>query len=246
MIVNGTNGNERDQRRRRGHLGVGHRPGGAGERSTDAEGANDRWSSTALGGNDSINATTLPAGVIKLTSTAAPATTRSSAAQGADVFLGGDGNDFVFGDNGQRRGACWAPATTCSSGIRATATTRSKARTASTRCVFIGSNVSENFDIFANGGRALLLPQRRQRHHGPRRRRDASSFRALGGADNIVVGDLTGTDVTQVNLDLRGAERQAGDGAVDTVTVNATKGADVVAVSPATRTASRSSAFRPT
>ena len=29
-------------------------------------------------------------------------------------------------------------------------------------------------------------------------------FNALGGADNIVVGDLTGTEVTQVAIDLAG------------------------------------------
>ena len=48
-------------------------------------------------------------------------------------------------------------------------------------------------------------------------------FRALGGADNIVVGDLSGTDVTQVNLDLRGPWG-SGDGAADTITVSATRG----------------------
>jgi Ca2+-binding RTX toxin-like protein len=51
-------------------------------------------------------------------------------------------------------------------------------------------------------------------------------FRALGGADNIVVGDLTGTDVTRNDLDLRGPNG-GGDGAADNVTVNGTQGADV-------------------
>ena len=55
-------------------------------------------------------------------------------------------------------------------------------------------------------------------------------FRALGGADNIVVGDLSGTDVTRVNIDLRGPEG-GGDGQADTVTVNGTQGADVFGVS---------------
>src|SRR6185295_5528342 len=50
-------------------------------------------------------------------------------------------------------------------------------------------------------------------------------FRALGGADNIVVGDLSGTDVTRIDLDLRGS-LGGGDGAADTVTVNGTQGAD--------------------
>src|SRR6185369_7403215 len=54
-------------------------------------------------------------------------------------------------------------------------------------------------------------------------------FRALGGADAIVVGDLSGTDVTRVDLDLRGPVG-GGDGAADTVTVNATQGADAFGV----------------
>jgi hypothetical protein len=51
-------------------------------------------------------------------------------------------------------------------------------------------------------------------------------FRALGGADNIVVGDLSGTDVASVGPDLRGPNG-GGDGAADTVTVNGTQGNDV-------------------
>ena len=51
-------------------------------------------------------------------------------------------------------------------------------------------------------------------------------FKALGGADNIVVGDLSGTDVTQIDIDLAGRGRQLGDGQADRVTVNGTAGAD--------------------
>ena len=54
-------------------------------------------------------------------------------------------------------------------------------------------------------------------------------FRALGGADNIVVGDLSGTDVTQVGIDLA-RPRGGGDGAADTITVNATRGDDAIGV----------------
>ena len=34
-------------------------------------------------------------------------------------------------------------------------------------------------------------------------------FNALGGADKIVVNDLTGTDVTEVNIDLAGSAAAA-------------------------------------
>ena len=57
---------------------------------------------------------------------------------------------------------------------------------------------------------------------------EAIDFNALGGADTIVVNDLSGTDVTRVanNLSAGGG----GDGQPDTVVVNGTNGDDVVLV----------------
>ncbi len=54
-------------------------------------------------------------------------------------------------------------------------------------------------------------------------------FNALGGADNIVVNDLSGTDVTQVAIDLA-ATGGGDDGQPDTVIINATNGDDVILV----------------
>jgi Ca2+-binding RTX toxin-like protein len=94
--------------------------------------------------------------------------------------------------------------------------------------LFFGANISENVDIVPNGGRVLFT-------------RDIANvtmdlddvegieFRALGGADNITVGDLSGTDVTRIDIDLRGPNG-GGDGAADTVTVTGTQGADVFGV----------------
>ena len=43
------------------------------------------------------------------------------------------------------------------------------------------------------------------------------NFNALGGADTITVNDLTGTDVTQVNIDLAATPGSGtGDGQADT------------------------------
>jgi Ca2+-binding RTX toxin-like protein len=54
---------------------------------------------------------------------------------------------------------------------------------------------------------------------------------ALGGADTITVNDLTGTAVTQVNIDLANpAGSGTGDGQADTVVVNGTNGDDVAEV----------------
>ena len=86
--------------------------------------------------------------------------------------------------------------------------------------LFFGANVAENIDISANGDRVLFS---RDIANVTMDLNDVEriDFRALGGADNIVVGDLSGTDVTEVNIDLRGPAG-GGDGAADTVTVNGT------------------------
>jgi Ca2+-binding RTX toxin-like protein len=53
----------------------------------------------------------------------------------------------------------------------------------------------------------------------------------LGGADNITVNDLTGTDVQQVAIDLASPPGSTmGDGQVDTVVINATNGDDAITV----------------
>ena len=57
---------------------------------------------------------------------------------------------------------------------------------------------------------------------------EAIDFVALGGADNIVVGDLSGTDLTEVNTDLAAAG--GGDGQPDNVIVEATNGDDVILI----------------
>jgi Ca2+-binding RTX toxin-like protein len=91
--------------------------------------------------------------------------------------------------------------------------------------LFFGANVAENIDIVANGGRVLFL---RNVANVTMDLDDVEGidFRALGGADNVVVGDLSGTDMTQAGLDLRGPNG-GGDGAADTITVNGTQGNDV-------------------
>ena len=55
-------------------------------------------------------------------------------------------------------------------------------------------------------------------------------FNALGGADSVVVHDLSGTDVVEVNVNLA-ASGGAGDGQPDSVIVEGTAGDDVIVVS---------------
>ena len=194
---------------------------------TNAEGANDSLVINGLGGNDGITATTLPAGVMKLTIDGGAGDDTILGSQGADVFLGGDGADFVFGDNGNDvafLGAGddvfqWDPGD---------ANDTIEGQDGVDKLLFFGSNASENIDIFANGGRTMFF---RNIASVTMDLNDVEriDFRALGGADNIVIGDLSGTDVTNIDLDLRGPNG-GGDGAVDSVTVNATQGADVFGV----------------
>src|SRR5215208_7384019 len=67
---------------------------------TNSEGANDSLVVNALGGDDDVTATTLPAGVIKLAVDGGAGEDDILGSQGADVFRGGDGSDVIFGDNG--------------------------------------------------------------------------------------------------------------------------------------------------
>jgi len=53
-------------------------------------------------------------------------------------------------------------------------------------------------------------------------------FNAVGGNDNIIINNLAGTDVTQVNVELGVAG--GGDGVADIVTVNGTLVADTFGI----------------
>ena len=191
---------------------------------TSSEAANDSLVVNALGGADVVTATALPAGVIKLTVDGGAGPDRLLGSQAADVFLGGDGNDFVFGDNGNDVALLgaghdvfqWNPGD---------GNDTIEGQDGIDTMLFFGANVAENIDIVANGGRVLFL---RDVANVTMDLNDVETidFRALGGADNIEVSDLSGTDVTRIALDLRGPNG-GGDGAADTVTIDGTQGADV-------------------
>ena len=194
----------------------------------NSDGADDSLVLNTLGGDDSVSATSLPAGVITLTVDGGAGDDSLLGSQGADVFLGGDGNDFIFGDNGNDLALMgagddvfqWDPGD---------GNDTLEGQDGTDTMLFFGSDASENIDIVANGGRVLFL---RDVANVTMDLDDVESidFRALGGADNIAEGDLSGTDVTQVGLDLRGPAG-GGDGQADTITVNGTNGDDVFGAS---------------
>ena len=189
-----------------------------------AEGANDALAVNTLGGDDGVTATTLPAGVIKLTLDGGAGDDQLLGSQSADTILGGTDGDFVFGDNGNDLALMgagddafqWNPGD---------GNDTLEGQDGSDTMVFFGANVDENVDVVANGGRVLFV---RNIASVTMDLDDVESidFRALGGADNIVVGDLSGTDLTQAGLDLRGPDG-GGDAAADSITINGTQGNDV-------------------
>jgi Ca2+-binding RTX toxin-like protein len=196
---------------------------------TNAEGANDALVVNALGGDDVVSASTMPAGVIQLTLDGGAGNDVILGSQGADTLLGGDGNDFIDGKQGNDvalMGAGddvvqWDPGD---------GSDVVEGQGGHDAMVFNGANVTENIDISANGQRVRFF-------------RDVGNvtmdlngveridFNARGGADTITVNDLTGTDVTEVNIDLAQSPGSGvGDGQADTVIVNGTNGDDAVTV----------------
>ena len=180
-------------------------------------------------GDDTINASSLPTGLTQLTIDGGSGDDTIVGSQGADLLIGGSGNDVVTGGKGADvallgsgdDGFIWNPGDGSDivdggSGFDT--------------LDFRGASIDENVTISANGSHATFF-------------RDVATvtmdldnveriqFEALGGADKIVVNDLTGTDVKQVDINLAGAlNGSAGDGAADTVTVNGTDGNDHINV----------------
>jgi predicted ester cyclase len=188
----------------------------------NAEGANDSLVVNALGGNDGVTASTLPAGIIKLTIDGGAGNDTILGSRGADRLLGGDDHDFVDGQEGDDVALLgagddrfqWEPGDN-SDVVEGQAGTD--------LLLFFGSGASENIDVVANGGRVLLF---RNVAAVTMDLDDVENVevRAGSGADNINVGDLSGTDLARLDLDLRGPA--GGDGEADSITVNGTQGND--------------------
>jgi Ca2+-binding RTX toxin-like protein len=191
--------------------------------------AGDLLTINAGNGDDTINASGVPAGVIGLTIDGGAGNDTIIGSQGADTLIGGDGNDTVVGGRGNDVALLgngndtftWNPGDG-SDVVEGQAGTDT--------LVFNGANIAENMDISANGSRVRLS-------------RDVANIvmdlngveniqvNALGNPDTIVVNDLTGTDAKQVNIDLSATVGSGqGDGAADNVSVNGSAGNDTVTV----------------
>jgi Ca2+-binding RTX toxin-like protein len=180
-------------------------------------------------GNDTIDASAVLAGAMALTIDGGAGNDTIIGSQGDDLLIGGDGNDTITGGRGSDvalLGAgndtfIWNPGD---------GSDTVEGQDGFDTLVFNGANANENITISANGPRVLLS-------------RDVGTVtmdldgveridvHALGGADHIVINDLTGTDLTPggVLVDLAGTlGGTTGDGQVDTVTANGTAGDDAI------------------
>jgi Ca2+-binding RTX toxin-like protein len=180
------------------------------------EQANDRLTLNALGGDDTVNATALEADGIQLTENGGLGADMMLGSAGDDLVNGGDGDDTAFLSAGDDTFA-WNPGDDND-------TLEGEAGT--DKMVFNGANIAENINVSANGGRVRFV---RDIANVVMDLNDVeiADFAARGGADNIVVDDLSGTDMTEVNADLAGVPGGAGDGAADNVTVHGTNCDDV-------------------
>jgi Ca2+-binding RTX toxin-like protein len=121
-----------------------------------AEASNDSLVINGLGGNDSINASALDAGHIKLVIDGGAGNDTIIGSRGDDMLLAGDGNDIVTGGAGNdvaMLGAgddrfIWNPGD---------GSDVVEGQAGFDTLDFRGSDAAENFSILANGDRARLF-----------------------------------------------------------------------------------------
>ena len=121
------------------------------------------------------------------------------------------------------------PATTHSSGIQGDGSDVVEGQVGADTMLFNGAG-AEQVDLSANGKRLRFfrdVANITMDTNGVER----VEFNALGGDDIVTVNDLTGTDVSDVTVDLAGTlGGDTGDGQPDRVVVNGTDGDDTITV----------------
>jgi len=152
-----------------------------------------------------------------------------SGGSSSELLLGGDGNDSVDGNGGNDAaflGAgddrfIWDPGD---------GSDTIEGQDGNDTMVFNGAAAAEQVTLTANGNRLTFFRNPgniTMDTHGV----ENVDFNALGGADQVTVNDLTGTDVTSVHVDLANTlGGTTGDGQADRVIVNGTNGNDTINV----------------
>jgi Ca2+-binding RTX toxin-like protein len=219
VIVNGTNGDDLITA-----AGGGGRAEVTGLHSAvnigNAEPANDTLTINALAGADVVDASGLAATSVKLESNGGDDADRLFGSAGGDLVNGGRAADVAFLGAGDDT-FVWNPGD---------GSDVVEGQSGTDTMLFNGANVAEQVSLSANGNRLRFF-------------RDVAAvtmdtagvervdFNALGGADLVTVNDLTGTDVSSVNVDLAGTPGGgSGDGQPDRVVVNGTNGNDTINV----------------
>ncbi|HEY3050315.1 MAG TPA: hypothetical protein VGJ40_01200 [Gaiellaceae bacterium] len=181
----------------------------------------------ALSGDDAVSAAGLPAQAVSLTLDGDAGDDELFAGLGDDRLLGGDGNDTLDGSKGNDvalMGAgddsfAWDPGD---------GSDVVEGEEGDDSMLFIGANIAEQIHVSANGNRVRFA-----RDIGNVTMDTAGleqiDFQALGGADLVDVGDLTGTDLTSLQVDLEGVPG-AGDGAADRILISGTDEEDRITV----------------
>ena len=193
-------------------------------------GTSEKLVVNANGGNDSYSASGDLAALIGITVDGGAGNDTLLGSNGIDLLLGGAGNDFVDGQQGDDVAFLgsgnddfqWDPGD--GSDIV-------EGQDGRDEMLFNGSNGDENMEASANGNRVRFT---RNLGNIVMDLDDVESIvaKTSGGADNLVVNDLSGTDVNNVAGDLA-ATGGGNDAAADNVTVNATNDDDAVTVTGA-------------
>src|SRR6266516_1779695 len=217
VIVNGTNGN--DTINVIGDASGVAVSGLAALVAIQHQEPNDGLAVNGLGGNDAISAATLAAQAITLTFDGGAGDDTIAGARGVETAFGGEGNDSIDGNGGNDAAFLGDGSDTI------------EGEDGADRMLFNGANGAEKIELSANGNRLRFT-------------RDVAGitmdtagvervvFNALGGVDLVTVHDLTGTDVTSVDVDLAGTLGGAtGDDAFDHVVLDGTSNDDTIKVS---------------
>jgi len=184
----------------------------------NAEPAEDALTINALAGNDVVDASGLAATSVEFEENGGDDGDLLIGSAGNDLADGGKGSDVAFLGAGDDS-FVWTPGDGNDS---------IEGQAGNDTMVFNGANGAESVVLSANGNRLLFtrdVAGITMDVHGV----ETVDFNALGGADTVTVNDLTGTGVTNVDVDL-GSAAGSGDGSVDQVVAEATDGNNAVHV----------------
>jgi len=190
-------------------------------------GTSERLDVIANGGDDTFSASGNLSALIAIAVDGGAGIDTILGSNGADLLLGGDGDDFIDGNQGNDIGFLgagddtfqWDPGD---------GNDTIEGQDGTDTMLFNGANISERMDASANGQRVRFV---RDVANITMDLDDVESIvaKTLGGADELVVNDLSGTDVVDVVADLS-ANGGGDDGQPDNVAVNGTDGDDVAVI----------------